>query len=179
MEKLKIENTRIKSILKAIIEGVPVKSSLRANNLSDAFYFKIKKLYENYLKEYQAGLNNGEEVKGKNIKINNSNDNINISISGVVSCVAFYGALLQCSALCLGVYLKALKDEKGANWSKWAWLLERQFKDEFSKEKQESEGVATVEAIKIIFANPKDQNKRLEQLTEEVKGAILNDRRSA
>ena len=175
MEKLKIENTKIKNILTSIIGGVPVRSSLRSYGLSDAFYFKAKKLYENYLKDYQAGLNKGEELEGKSIKILNNK----ISISGVVSIVAFYGALLQCSALCLGVYLKALKEEKGANWGKWAWLLERQFKDEYSKERQESEGVASVEAIKVIFANPKEQYKRLEQLTEEVKGALINDRRSA
>lgn len=176
IEKLKVENPRIKKLLTSIVGGVPMRSAFRMNSLSDAFYFKAKKTYENYLKEYQAGLNKGEELEGKNISIKEDGK---IAISGVPSIVAFYGACLQCSSLCLENYITALKEEKGSTWNKWAWLLERQFKEEFSKEIIREEAPASVEAIKIIFSNPKDQATRLEELTKQVREAIVDDKRVA
>lgn len=176
IEKLKVENPRIKKLLTSIIGGVPMRSAFRMNGLSDAFYFKAKKTYENYLKEYQANLNKGEELEGRNIAIKEDGK---IAISGSVSIVAFFGACLQCSSLCLEAYITALKEEKGSNWNKWAWLLERQFKEEFSKEVIKEEAPTSVEAIKIIFSNPKDQASRLEELTKQVKEAIVDDKRIA
>lgn len=176
IEKLKLDNPRTKKLLLSIIGGVPMRSAFRMNSLSDAFYFKAKKTYENYLKEYQAGLNKGEELEGRNISIK---DDGKIAISGIPSIVAFYGACLQCSSLCLESYIKALKEEKGSNWNKWAWLLERQFKEEFSKEIIKEDAPTNVEAIKIIFSNPKDQASRLEALTKQVREAIIDDKRIA
>lgn len=176
IEKLKLDNPRIKKLLLSIANGVPMRPAFRMAGLSDAFFFKCKKTYENYLKEYQAGLNQGEELEGRNIAVK---DDGKIAISGLVSLVAFFGACLQCSSLCLETYITALKEEKGSNWNKWAWLLERQFKEEFSKEFIKEEAPTSVEAIKIIFSNPKDQATRLEALTKQVKEAIVDDKRVA
>lgn len=168
-----MENAKIKKLLKAIIDGSPCRYAFRMFGLSDAYFFKIKNDYEKYLKEARAGLNDGKQLLFNCIKIEDST----ISISGTPSTVQLWAAVLQAEALTLKGYLDNLKsDEK---YNRWAFLLERQFKEVYSKERYQEETINNVEAIKIVFTSPKSQNSRLEKLTNEVLEAVKDDKRIA
>ena len=57
-------------------------------------------------------------------------------------------------------------------WQKYAWLLERCFKDIYSREEQNNEKVKTVEAIKVVYVDENSDNERLEKLDREVRENI-------
>lgn len=168
-----MENTKIKKLLKQIIDGIPSRYAFRMFGMSDAYFFKIKAEYEKYLKEARAGLNDGKQLLYNCIKI----DDGVVSISGTPSNVQIWAAVLQAEALTLKGYLDNLKsDEK---YNRWAFLLERQFKEVYAKERYQEETTNNVEAIKIVFTSPKSQNSRLEKLTNEVLEAVKDDKRLA
>ena len=66
--------------------------------------------------------------------------------------------------------LKACAKDSDA-WQKYAWLLERSFRDAYSKDYQEPTS-KVVESIKIVYVDENTDKDRLEQLEKEVKENI-------
>ena len=71
-------------------------------------------------------------------------------------------------------YLKNINDllKESKDWQKFAWILERRYRDEYSKEEIISTKAEKVDSIKVVFVDPKQDEDRLKKLEAEVKDSI-------
>ena len=71
-------------------------------------------------------------------------------------------------------YLKNINDllKESKDWQKFAWILERRYRDEYSKEEIISTKAEKVDSIKVVFVDPKQDEDRLKKLEAEVKESI-------
>lgn len=163
-----MEKKRVKKLLSLIARGVPIKSAFTVLGVSNYDYWKTKRAYDD--KQKVAEFDDFSE----------DTSNFTISNDEIIVKDDLEGADLWLACLVASnFYLDKLLDEfdkaDAKTWSKWAWRLERQFRGEFGKNSEKEEEPQKIDAVKVMYVNPKTQGQRLEKLIEEVKGAIGRD----
>lgn len=163
-----MEKKKCKKLLSLIARGVPIKSAFTVLGVSNYDYWKTKRAYDD--KQKVAEFDD----------FNEDTSNFTISNDDIIVKDDLEGADLWLACLVASnFYLDKLLDEfdkaDAKTWSKWAWRLERQFRGEFGKNSEKEEEPQKIDAVKVMYVNPKTQGQRLEKLIEEVKGAIGRD----
>jgi len=160
--EIRISLERVKKLFSGLEEGLPL---TYACDLAMIPYQVVQK----WVKSYDEYLSSGEEDIDLT-KIEPDYDKNGKLVLEKLTTIKAVAVIKKMRA----EYLKNINDllKESKDWQKFAWILERRYRDEYSKEEIISTKAEKVDSIKVVFVDPKQDEDRLKKLEAEVKESI-------
>lgn len=169
--QLRIPKDRIIKLLEGIITGMPITAACERARISKVLVQKYIHDYENYCEKIVDGDTSCKESMIE-IPVNNKDEIEYDKLTTLTLGAAIENAKAEAMyELITSIRLSSRDD----SWQKYAWLLERRYRDTFGKEielKTNSTSKVESQAITVSFVNPEEDKDRLARLELETKEAI-------
>lgn len=160
--EIRISLERVKKLFNALEDGMPLTYACDLAMIPYQVVQKWVKSYDEYLSrdEEDIDLTKIEPDYDKNGKL----------VLEKLTTIKAVAVIKKMRAEYLRNINDLLKESK--DWQKFAWILERRYRDEYSKEEIISTKAEKVDSIKVVFVDPKQDEDRLKKLEAEVKDSI-------
>jgi len=165
LNELNITETQIKDLLQALRNGTPIEYACDLAMIDISTYYKWKKAYEDYSNLLGENLVDGSKLE---VKYDKNGELVIPSLNNI----SIFKIIKSYRCKYMNELMELLKTER--DWQKYAWLLERMYRDVFGKEIAIDTSKNKVESIKVIYTDSKgnESQERLAKLEQEVKESI-------
>lgn len=172
--QLRIPPERIKKLVENIINGMPITYACDRALVNNNLLYRYVKDYEDYCKRLAEDDESADD-SAIEIPVDENDEVIYEKLTTLT-----VGALVKnARAEALRELLDSLRCANREDvWQKYAWLIERSYRDTFGKEIElkatNTNDKAISQAITVSFVDPNSDEERLKQLDLETKEAIEN-----
>lgn len=167
--EIRIPIERVKKLIESLNEGMPLKYACDYAMIIPQVIQKWNKSFEDFISRWE------QDEKSVDITLieppYDKNGNLVYSKLTTLSAVVVIKNARSGYMKNLNALLKESRKESD-QWQKYAWLLERCFRDAYAKDEPIQEESKKIDGVKVTFVDPKTDAERLAKLDKEVKENI-------